>query len=186
MWPWGHLAVGYLAFTLAVRTRAERRPRGGETLVLAVWTQFPDLVDKPLALTLGVLPSGRSLAHSLLVAVPILVLVTAYARRRGYASLGVAAATGYLTHLAGDSLRPVATGEFESLGSLAWPITALAPSSGPGGHGILDVVLSVSPTPYVAFQVALVGIAAAAWVADGSPGVRDVRRLVAEGSLRET
>ena len=186
MWPWGHLAVGYLALTLGVRMRTERRPRGGETLILAVWTQFPDLVDKPLALTFGVLPSGRSLAHSLLVAVPLLVLVTSYARRRGYGTLGIAAATGYLTHLAGDSLRPAVTGEFGHLAFLAWPITTLSPSSGPGEHGILEVLLSVGPTPYAVFQFALVGVAAAAWVADGSPGVRDVRRLIAENPLTKS
>ena len=186
MWPWGHLAVGYLAFTLAVRTRTERRPRGGETLVLLIWTQFPDLVDKPLALTFGVLPSGRSLAHSLLVAVPILVFVTWYAHRRGYGILGIAAATGYLTHLAGDSLRPAVTGGFEDLAFLAWPITTLPPSSRPGGHGILDILFSVGATPYAVFQFVLVGVAAAAWVADGSPGIQDVRRLVAENPFIES
>ena len=177
MWPWGHLAVGYLAFTLAVRIRTERRPRGGETLVLAIWTQFPDLVDKPLALTFGVLPSGRSLAHSLFVALPVLALVARYAHRRGYGTLGVAAATGYLTHLVADAFRPAVTGEFAQLAFLVWPAAALPPPS--HRHGILELLLLVEPTPYVLFQFALVGVAAVAWAADGLPGIRDVRHFFA-------
>jgi len=75
MWPWGHLAVGYLLWSVLVRDRRFRPPTGAETLLLAVGTQFPDAVDKPLAWSLGVLPNGRSLAHSVFLA-------TALCRRR--------------------------------------------------------------------------------------------------------
>ncbi|PSQ17916.1 hypothetical protein BRC99_00275 [Halobacteriales archaeon QS_7_69_60] len=68
MLPWGHLAVGYLAYSLAVRGRTGGPPAGLATAALAVGTQFPDLIDKPLVAWVSLLPSGRSLGHSLLFA----------------------------------------------------------------------------------------------------------------------
>ena len=49
MWPWEHLAFGYVLYSLGVRTLRGRTPRGPPVLVLAVATQVPDLLDKPLA-----------------------------------------------------------------------------------------------------------------------------------------
>ena len=60
MLPWGHLAVGYLAYSLAVRVRSGGPPAGLAVAALAVGTQFPDLIDKPLVSWVSVLPSGRS------------------------------------------------------------------------------------------------------------------------------
>ena len=65
MWPWGHLAVGYLVYSGLSRWRFGRLPGSVATLAVALGTQLPDLVDKPLAWTVNVLASGRSLAHSL-------------------------------------------------------------------------------------------------------------------------
>lgn len=58
MWPWGHAAIGYLLFSMDTRLRYGRRPGGPATILLFFGTQFPDLVDKPLAWTLPLLPSG--------------------------------------------------------------------------------------------------------------------------------
>jgi len=71
MWPWGHLAVGYVAFSVFVRFRLGRQPSGHAALALAVATQLPDLIDKPLAWQFGLLSSGISVAHSILVGVPL-------------------------------------------------------------------------------------------------------------------
>lgn len=57
MWPWGHVGAGYLVYTLLRRHTGER-PAGAAVLALAVGTQFPDLVDKPLGWTVGLLPGG--------------------------------------------------------------------------------------------------------------------------------
>ena len=61
--PLGHAALAYLLYSGLVLSRTRRRPRYLACVPLAVGSQFPDLVDKPLAYV-GVLSYGRSLAHS--------------------------------------------------------------------------------------------------------------------------
>jgi hypothetical protein len=70
MWPWEHVVVGYLAYSAVSHAVAGRAPSGRAAIAVAFAALLPDLVDKPLAWGLGVLPSGRSFAHSLVVAVP--------------------------------------------------------------------------------------------------------------------
>lgn len=121
MWPWEHLAAGYLLYSGYVRLRRRRPPDANAVLVLAVATQLPDLVDKPLAWLLGILPTGTSLAHSALLAGPLVFLFFLLARRVGRPALGSAFAIGYTSHLLGD----VAYRHFvedESLGFLLWPL----------------------------------------------------------------
>ena len=65
MLPWGHAALGYLFYTAYARLRYRHPPVGLSVYALGLGTQFPDLIDKPLAWHFAVLPSGRSLAHSL-------------------------------------------------------------------------------------------------------------------------
>lgn len=57
MWPWEHAAVGYLLCSAAL---AARRTVLNDIPVIAlgVATLLPDLIDKPLALWLGVFPEG--------------------------------------------------------------------------------------------------------------------------------
>jgi hypothetical protein len=61
MWPWEHLAVGYLLYSVSCVLWGRYPTRIG-VAALAFGTQFPDLVDKPLGWWLGVLPSGQSFA----------------------------------------------------------------------------------------------------------------------------
>src|SRR6056297_3615611 len=97
MWPWGHAVVGYLAYSGTTHVGWKRPPSHAATVALLFGTQFPDLVDKPLAWSLGVLPSGRSLAHSTLTAVLLVcVLYVVFARRRAVVG---AFALGYASHL---------------------------------------------------------------------------------------
>lgn len=187
MWPWEHLAVGYVAFALLAR--AFGRPVGGvSALAVALGTQFPDLVDKPLAWTFSVLPSGTTLAHSVFVAVPLAATVAYVARRFGRGTLGAAFAVGYLSHLPADVLYgPLTDGGPVSVDSLLWPVVAQTPSN---GEGLFTTVLyyvgeyrSFLATPrapyYLLFEVTLVGLAVALWVADGAPGVGLLRRAAA-------
>ncbi|RLM56889.1 metal-dependent hydrolase, partial [Halorubrum sp. Atlit-26R] len=64
MLPLGHLAFAYLWYALYAASSTHRLPARLALLPLAVGSQFPDLIDKPLAY-IGVLTYGRSLAHSL-------------------------------------------------------------------------------------------------------------------------
>jgi len=165
MWPWGHLAAGYLCYRVANR----EAPAAGPASALAVGTQLPDLIDKPLAWSVQVLPNGRSLGHSLLVAVPVLValvLLVDERRRR----VAVALATGYLTHLATDALYPFVHGEWYYLGFLGWPV--VPPVEYETGQSFLAHLLAFSVTPRTGFEVLLFVVALAVWYRDGRPGMR--------------
>ena len=122
VWPWGHLAFGYLIYAIVVWIRRRRAPTGWPVVALAFGTQFPDLVDKPLAYTVHLFPEGRSLAHSVLFAIPISVAVVLWFRRRGHGGIGAAFATGYLSHLVADGLSAGLAGHYRSLSFLLWPV----------------------------------------------------------------
>lgn len=188
VWPWEHLALGYLLYSGYRRARG-RRPRGGPVLVLAFATQFPDLVDKPLAWSLGVLPGGTSLAHSALVAVPVLVVVAALAARLGVPAVGPAFAIGYLSHLLGDVLYPALTGGGLGGRFLLWPLVS-APAGDYSGVLVeflqlwgdyLAFLLTPAGVTYLLFEVAFLSAALVVWVLDGRPGPGTVRRAVVAG-----
>jgi len=125
MWPWAHAAVGYLLYA----TYAYRRGlplRGLPVVAAVIATQGPDLLDKPLAWTFAILPTGRSLGHSLLFAA-LLAAVGWYAlaRRFGRPNIAVGAAVGYLSHLPADGLGAILAGRWADLSYLAWPLLPL-------------------------------------------------------------
>jgi membrane-bound metal-dependent hydrolase YbcI (DUF457 family) len=169
MWPWGHLAIGYLLYTAFVHLRDRRPPTGLAALALAVGTQFPDLVDKPLAWSFGVLPNGRSLTHSLITTLLLVALVELVARRRGYGSIATAFAVGYLSHLAADALYPALSGDIYSLGFLAWPI--LPPVEYETEQSFIVHLTQVSLDSSVAFELGLGLAVFLLWFADGAPGL---------------
>lgn len=75
----------------------------GDVLLLVAFAAFlPDLVDKPLAWTFGVTSSGRLVAHSVVVALPIAAAMVAVAVRFGDGRYGYAYALGHLSHVALD------------------------------------------------------------------------------------
>ena len=170
MWPWGHAAVGYLVYHIYCRYQRGERPQGLPVIVLALGTQYPDLVDKPLAWTVDILPNGRSLGHSLLavgVALTIIWYVASHFERK---SLAAAFGTGVLTHLFGDALYPLVQGEFYFLGFLGWPL--VPPVEYAGTQSILGHFQSIEPTSTVVFEFVLVLSAVVVWYYDSMPGVR--------------
>ncbi|EFW91272.1 membrane-bound metal-dependent hydrolase [Haladaptatus paucihalophilus DX253] len=169
MWPWGHLAVGYLAYSGLRRTRTTRPPTGTDVIALVVGTQFPDLVDKPLAWWVGVLPTGRSLAHSLLTASVLLAVTYGICRRNGHRSRWAAFAVGYVSHPFADVLLTVLAGGYGRATFLLWPILPLSsPASGPSVVGV--------PGDFP-IELSLVVAAVYVWLADGAPGVASVLPL---------
>ncbi|WP_324665357.1 metal-dependent hydrolase [Haloarcula sediminis] len=174
MWPWGHAAVAYLLCSLYLRTRYGRLPTAGLVLPLALGTQFPDLVDKPLAWTFGILPSGRAGAHSLLVAIPLLAILwqrfDGPTERRAWAGF----ATGYLVHLATDGVYALVAGEFGGLAYLLWPVLSLPAYE--ESAGILAHFLAADPTPELLVELLLFAAATLLWAVDGAPGLRAVAR----------
>lgn len=182
MWPWEHLAVGYLCYSLFVRSRYARKPDALPVVALAVGTQFSDLVDKPLAWTFGVLPGGHSLAHSALVAVPIALLAVAF-----FEKIGTAFAVGYLSHLPGDVFYPALVGGRPNVDFLLWPLVPAAES--PTSIGFLEIVrllfarfaenLFVGEfSAYLALELGLLLGVFALWLVDGLPPLGALARIV--------
>ncbi|MDB2293268.1 metal-dependent hydrolase [Halorubrum ezzemoulense] len=133
MLPLGHLAFAYLWYTVYAAAGTHRLPARLALVPLAIGSQFPDLIDKPLAYV-GVLTSGRSLAHSLFVfAICSVTLWWLTNRLRGRWTpeslpehlrivTPAAFAIGYLSHLGGDTYRFLLTGDFWSVRFLVYPV----------------------------------------------------------------
>ena len=176
MWPWGHLAFGYVLYSLGTRARTRAPPTDLNTIALAAGTQFPDLVDKPLAWWVGILPGGRTLAHSLVLMVPLVALLALLARRVGGTTQVTAFAVGYGSHLIGDALGPVLYGSYDELAFLLWPLTpTVIYDSEPS---VVWHFSSITLTPAFVAELSLGVIVVALWVVDGYPGAGTLQKLV--------
>lgn len=189
MWPWGHLAVGYLLYSPLRRLTTPGVPTGREVLVLAIATQIPDLVDKPLAWGLGVFPSGYAVAHSIFVAGPLGLVALVVAARVDRPTYGLAYLVGHWSHLAGDVVVALALDNPYSISRVLWPLIVL-----PGSHTSLGTIeqiqyyfgafLSVlaspeGPTVFVLFFGPL-ATALALWLVDGAPVARELFQWVSD------
>lgn len=186
MWPWEHAAVGYIVYSLLQRTTTRTPPSDAAAFAVVFGTQFPDLVDKPLAWWLGVLPAGRSLAHSVLFAFPFLTVVILLAAVAGRLDVGGAFAFGYLTHLPTDVIYPVLVGEDPAVGFLLYPLVEREPYAGPPLLGRVNdlagefAAFLATPrgTAYLLGELALIALALALWAVDGMPVLRAFGRRV--------
>jgi hypothetical protein len=128
MQPTHHVLVAVAAVTAYVVLTERRLPTGGVVFPAVFASVLPDVVDKPLAWTFHVIPSGRMLAHSLVVAGVVVACVLVVADRRGFLPHGVAFAWGYLSHLAGDFHPVVQLGtEYYFFPNMFWPLMAANP-----------------------------------------------------------
>ena len=156
MWPWGHAAIGYLLYTAYTWRRYDHRKKPPTTL-LFFGTQFPDLIDKPLVWTLVLLPSGRSLGHSLLV------LVYTLATRYRNPEWGSAFAIGALSHAVVDV----------RVYDLVAVAVATRPPYDEHDRTILGHFLTIKLTPLVAIETMVV-----IWWRDGRSGANTMLRLL--------
>jgi len=170
MWPIGHAAVAYLLYALSTRSRFDGSPTPAATVIVGVASQLPDLLDKPLAWYLGVLPGGRTLAHSLFVLVPLSLVVYGLARRRGVAECGVAFAVGVFSHTFLDAL-PILWEPTTPWEGLFWPLLSPGGVSGEGAPTILGLLRDSLGQPYFLSEFVFLAIALFVWRADGYPGL---------------
>lgn len=182
MWPWGHLAIGYVCYSLTERTLGDR-PDGAPTLVAIVGSQTPDLIDKPLSWSLDLLSSGYGPGHSLVVAIPGLLGVLAVTDRWGYLRYGLAFAVGYLSHVLADLGLAVLLDKQVTVGRVVWPF---GPSHGyPVDRGLVgrfleyfipfaEAILTGEATGYLVVYLVLFTGVLVLWAADGFPVAREL------------
>jgi hypothetical protein len=134
--PLGHAAFAYLTYVTVAAATGRNLPARWALVPLAVGSQFPDLIDKPLAFY-GLLASGRSMGHSVFVAAVFVGGVAwILGRSRDRARVDgwryrlatvtpSALAVGYATHLVGDILAPVLAGRLWDARFLLWPLASV-------------------------------------------------------------
>jgi len=179
VWPWEHLAVGYIAVSVLFRT-VRVRVNTGHFLAVVLGSQFPDLVDKPLAWAFGVLPSGTTLTHSVFVAFPLCLSVWLVCTWRGYGRIGFAFALAYLLHLPADVLYGTITvGNPPSVEIVLWPLVSKPSGSDPIGllgetlyyaRRYVHFLSRPEAVRYVLIECALLLTTALLWFLDGRPG----------------
>lgn len=180
MFPWEHLALGYICWSVFARL-AYNEPSGDWAALVAVFgSQFPDLLDKPLSWWLELFPSGYSIGHSIFL-VPVFVgAVYVLARWRGRRRLAFAFGIPHLSHLVSDVFYPIVLMRGPALRRIIWPLGTREASR---THlnaielGLIYVrqtfagVASGEFLFLVVFEFVLLGVAFLLWWWDGFPGL---------------
>lgn len=133
MEPINHVLLALLPVGAYALVRHRRLPSGPLVLTAVFAGLFADIVDKPLAWTFGLVPSGRMVAHSLVISLPLLVCLLVIAYRTDRLHYGVAFTWGHLAHIAGDFYPLLQQGRSYYYGpNLFWPLKQANPDRNPG------------------------------------------------------
>lgn len=103
MFPIQHFIVAFVPALAYVVVCDRRLPTLRFVGVVFLGSQFPDLVDKPLAHQFVVLPSGRVFMHSLPTAVLLLLILGLYGWKTDRTRLSSAFVFAHLSHLLADN-----------------------------------------------------------------------------------
>jgi hypothetical protein len=172
--PLGHAAFAYLTYVAVAAATDRNLPARWALVPLAVGSQFPDLIDKPLAFY-GLLASGRSMGHSVFVAAVLVGGVAWRVRASGSSTRSGgwrhrlatvapgALAVGYATHLVGDVLAPVLAGRLWDARFLLWPLASV-PRSPVDDVSPLVRLLRQYQQPTAHPQIELIALAATVFV----------------------
>lgn len=159
MWPWGHLAFGLLSYFVFLRLRGRQMVPPAVLLALALGTQFPDLVDKPLAWSFHLLPNGRSLAHSIFTFALLSTVLYWLGSRYGRTSEVSAFSFGYASHIVGDVFSPLMDGSLYYASFFLWP---LVPAVDYGEEvAFVERFRGLELTPSIAIQGGLLALGVA-------------------------
>lgn len=183
MWPWEHVFFAYVFYSIYRHLRYGESPSGPATIALAFGSVLPDLIDKPLAWQFGIVESGYTVGHSVVVTVPLLFGTYLLARRRDHAREGAAFVVGYLFHIVGDVL-PISLRRGELyVDHILWPIVVVEPTRTHEGFSVgvlyhlstyVEGIVALEVTPVVALQLGSLAFGLLLWRCDGYPGVRTV------------
>lgn len=162
MEPITHILLAVLPVLAYSLLRYQRLTTGSMTLVVIFAALFPDLVDKPLAWWLGVIPSGRMLTHSVLVAIPIILGVLIFTYRSNRLSYGIGFSWGYFAHIAADFYPIIYQGRgYYWYPNMFWPYMDPNPDPNPDfgyhfpfgvefGYELAAIILLIG---YVAYDI---------------------------------
>lgn len=183
MWPWEHVVVGYLAYSVFCRLGYRDTPGGAGAFVVVVASVLPDLIDKPLAWSLEIVETGYAVGHSMFFAGPLVVGVWIACRLRGWRRVGAAFGLGYLLHLPGDLLYLIVVNDSFTPGIMLWPVASVETAG--HSHGVVRETivrlgqfkmdfLAGELSLYIRVQLVLTGLVAVLWVFDGAPVLQEV------------
>jgi len=123
--PIEHLIVAYVPIFCYALLKERRVPPLKLTGVIFIGSQFPDLIDKPLALQFNWIPTGRVFMHSLPFAVPIWIIVSGYTWKTDRPHVGVSFTFAYFSHLIADNYITLVAGRIPN--DLIWPVLPPTP-----------------------------------------------------------
>ncbi|NLV06473.1 metal-dependent hydrolase [Haloarcula rubripromontorii] len=121
VFPSEHFIIALLPVAVYALLRDRHLPSLQLVAVTFFGSQFPDLIDKPLAYELHLIPSGRVFMHSLPFAVPLSVAVIGYAVRTDRTRLGAAFSAAHLSHLVADNRQLLSPDPYVP-SDLLWPL----------------------------------------------------------------
>jgi len=180
MWPWEHVVAGYVVYSITSHLWRRRAPGARETVLVVSGSLVPDLIDKPLAWSFQVVSSGYGPAHSVLITVPVIALLSTRWVARGRPWPAVAFATGYILHFSGDLLYQAMDGTIDP-GVILWPVLVSEPTGERAGF-VTESITRISDftsqliggnlSAYVMIQLGLLAVAVLLWAYDGAPGLR--------------
>ncbi len=186
MWPWEHLAFAYVLYSLMRNVGFRTSPSARETILVAIGSQLPDLVDKPLGWTFGFAETGYSIGHSIFVAPFVCLVAYAVAIRSGNRALADAFSIAYLSHPVADLLSQLLRDGVADSRIALWPL-ASPPGTDHGGfldHLLLYLaryvyqLLTGGLTIAVVVQLLLALAVVTLWLSDGAPPAADIWRLL--------
>lgn len=119
--PIEHFIIALLPITAYILIRYRRLPSLRLVAVTFFGSQFPDLIDKPLAHELYLIPSGRVFMHSFPFMLPLSAVVIVYGLRTNRVRLAVAFVSADLSHLVADN-QQLLPPDPEVGSDLLWPL----------------------------------------------------------------
>jgi len=125
MLPHEHFLLACLPVVGYVALRHRRFPSKRVLGAVLLGSLMPDLIDKPLAYQLELIPHGRVFLHSLPIIIPVVTVVLIYAWATDRLRMGLGYAVGHLLHPLGDFQQTILAGTIPQ--PLLWPFVS-APS----------------------------------------------------------
>lgn len=121
MRPIEHFIVAIMPVGAVILLLTRQRPPASVIGAAFIGSQFPDVIDKPLAFYTGIIPSGRVFMHSLPIAIPFLLTVGVYGWQTNHNTLSLAFVFGHLSHIIADTYQTLRGPNPTLSPDLFWP-----------------------------------------------------------------